>query len=254
MPNLTKTELRWGYLPHDAFASEETLVIAQGALTLVEGTAVLVLHTPIDPVPAHVVEQARDAVHAILLSSLLRNRTPCRLNESVTTHQVSDAGVSSNIVTGTGALVVTSATVAASIEIRDKFGVVISNSGQLQRQATHDSLSAMYPKVLRSPTLRALLQSYGRSIEDVDNEFVHLYEINDALIKQFGSLALAAAAFPGAACNLRTLGKLANFLPLEQGRHRGSHAGNLRPATVGELEDIRTAALALITGFAATVV
>lgn len=127
MRNLIRTELRWGYAPHDVFASEETFVIAQGTLTLLEGAARLVSHTPIDPVPVHVVEQARYTVRAILMTALLGNRRPCRLNESVTTHQVSDTGVSSNIITGTGALVVTGATVAASIEIRDEFGVVVSN-------------------------------------------------------------------------------------------------------------------------------
>jgi len=254
MPNLARTELRWGYSPEDLFAGEETFAIPQGTLTLAAGAAMLVLHTPIDPVPTHLVEQARDTVYAILMSALLGSRRPCQLNESVTTHQVSDTGVSSTIVAGTGVLVAKGVTVTATIEVHDKFGVVISNSEQLQRRAMHDAMLAIYPKIQRSATLRTLLQSFMRSIEDVDNELVHLYEINDALKVHFGSLNPAAAAFPGAANHLRTLGKFANFLPLAQGRHRGSHAGNLRPATDRELEDMRNAALALIRGFATTVV
>jgi hypothetical protein len=225
MPNLAKTELRWGYSPQDLFPGQEAFAVPQGDLTLDGGTALLVLHTPMDPVPAHVVEQARDAVYAILMSALLGYGRPCRLNESVTTHQVSDTGVSRNIIAGTGALVATGVTVLATIEVRDKFGVVVSNSEQLQRQIVHDSILAIYPKIQRSATLRTLLQSYERSIEDVDNEFIHLYEIKDALKKHFGTLAQAATAIPGAANNLSTLGKFANSLPLAQGRHRGSHVG-----------------------------
>jgi hypothetical protein len=254
MPNVAKTELRWGYSPEDLFASGETFSISQGALTLAGGTASLVLLAPVDPVPTHMVEQARDTVYAILMGALVAYRRPCRLTESVTTHQVSDTGVSSTIIAGSGALVATGVAVIASVQVHDKFGAVIGNSEQLKRQAVRDSILAIYPKIQRSATLRRLLQSYERSIEDVDNEFIHLYEIKDALKHHFGSQARAEAAFPGAATNLRTLGKLANFLPLAQGRHRGSHVGNLRPATVGELDDIRSAALALIRGFATTVV
>jgi hypothetical protein len=162
--------------------------------------------------------------------------------------------VSRTIIAGTGALVATGVTVLATIQVHDKFGVVISDSDQLQRQTLHDSILAIYPKIQQSATLRTLLQSYERSIEDVDNEFIHLYEIKDALKDHFGSLAQAAAAFSGAANNLSTLGKFANFLPLAQGRHRGAHAGNLRPASTQELEEGRRAALALIRGFATTVV
>jgi hypothetical protein len=184
----------------------------------------------------------------------LEYRRPCRLNESVTIHQVSDTGVSRTIITGTGALVATGVTVVATIQVHDKSGVAIGDSEQLRRQTLHDSILAIHPKIQRSATLRTILQSYERSIEDVANEFTHVYEIKDALKKHFGSLAQAAAAIPGAAKNLSTLGKFANSLPLAQGRHRGLHAGNLRPATVRELEEIRSAALALIRGFATTVI
>lgn len=254
MSNLAKTELRWGYSPEDLFFGAETFSVPHGALTLASGTAVLVLRAPMDPVSELIIEQGRDAVHAILMGALLVSRRPCRLNESVTTHQVSDTGVSSHIIAGSGALVARSATVAVSVQVHDKFRVLISNSEQLQRQAMHESILAIHPKIMRSATLRSLLQSYERSIEDSENELVHLYEIHDALKVHFGSQAQAEAAFPGAATNLRTLGKFANFLPLAQGRHRGSHAGNLRPATVQELGDMRSAALALIRGFAATIV
>ena len=34
MPNLAKTELRWGYSPQDLFSGQEAFAIPQGALTL----------------------------------------------------------------------------------------------------------------------------------------------------------------------------------------------------------------------------
>ena len=232
-----------GDTPPGLVCRRGTFSISQGALTLAGGTASLVLRAPVDPVPTHVVEHARDTVYAILMGALVAYRRPCRLNESVTAHQVSDTGVSSTIVAGTGALVATGVAVIATVEVHDKFGVVIGNSEQLKRQAVRDSMLAIYPKIQRSATLRTLLQSYERSIEDVDNEFIHLYEIKDAQ-RTLWQPCSGRVGFPWGRNSLRTLGKFANFLPLAQGRHRTRIArGKLRPATVGELEDIRGAAL-----------
>lgn len=98
-------------------------------------------------------------------------------------------------------------------------------------------------------TLAHMLQSYQKSVDDPDNELVHLYEIRDALNQHFGSKKKAIKQLQIKESTWDEIGKLANALPLKQGRHRGSSVGQLREATQTELREARTAARNLIESY-----
>jgi hypothetical protein len=97
--------------------------------------------------------------------------------------------------------------------------------------------------------LPLLLRSYTAAVNDPDNELVHLYEIRDALVKEFGGERATREALGVCRSDWSRFGQLCNHEPLRQGRHRGKTASVLRDATDGELEEARGVALAMIESY-----
>ena len=131
--------------------------------------------------------------------------------------------------------------------ITDKDGNVVSDTKQ-DRLDKQKWLSETIDRYRNTDiTLDCILKSYQMSISDSNNEFVHLYEIRDALSSRFGNNQNDAIK---ALCLTKkqwsTIGILANEKPLEQGRHRGKSAGMLRSADSTELEEARRAMSNLI--------
>jgi hypothetical protein len=83
-------------------------------------------------------------------------------------------------------------------------------------------------------------------VKDSDNEFVHPYEIRDSLSERLGSKKSAIKKLGVTSNEWDEIGKLANALPLKQGRHRGKAVGALRDAEIAELEKARKSAAYLI--------
>jgi len=136
----------------------------------------------------------------------------------------------------------------------DETGRVICDDTRAERIAEQtDMLSLFLGKMPQAPALRSMLQSYSHSIDDPDNEFVHLYEIRDALSKHFGDDKAARAALGIASDEWRRVGCLANKAPVTQGRHRGKKYDGLRSATPGELAEMREIVKRWIIAFANSV-
>lgn len=95
-------------------------------------------------------------------------------------------------------------------------------------------------------TLDTIIKSNLKSVTDRDNEFVHLYEIRDALSAKFGGEKKAKKELGIYDEEWKVIGKLANNQPLMQGRHRGKFVGSLRAAEPLELEAARKSAENLI--------
>lgn len=98
-------------------------------------------------------------------------------------------------------------------------------------------------------TLAHMLQSYKRSVNDLDNELVHLYEIREALVQCYGSKKKVIKELQIKECVWDELGRLANALPLKQGRHRGCAVGQLREASQAELSNARAIGRDLIKSY-----
>jgi hypothetical protein len=98
----------------------------------------------------------------------------------------------------------------------------------------------------RHPVIKGMVDSYNTAINDPKNELIHLFEIPDAAKKHFGRGVTACAALNFKLNDWNRLSKLANYEPLEQGRHRGTHHGALRPATEEELVEARTIARRIV--------
>ena len=138
-----------------------------------------------------------------------------------------------------------------SVDIRatDRNGNVVydSRKERIKRQTELADLAEKHGS--RDPLARSILASYHAAVEDPDNELVHLYEIRDALAKEFGGEKQACNEL-GIGRGIRSeLGRLADNEPIKQGRHRGKFAGKLRDATESELERGREIARNLVTAY-----
>lgn len=136
--------------------------------------------------------------------------------------------------------------------VNNSSGNVITDSRAERAAKGTAFLDALVSKIPRSAVLRALLESYSRSVSDPANELVHLFEIRDALQRQYNGKLRAQKALGITDNQWSAFGKLTNVEPVEQGRHRGKHAAR-RPATKKELAEARDFARRCIEAFATTV-
>ncbi len=87
--------------------------------------------------------------------------------------------------------------------------------------------------------LRGMLSSLARATADPRNELVHVYELRDALAREFSGDRNAIKGLGLSSSSWARLGFLANGAPIHQGRHRGEHGEALRDATAAELSEAR---------------
>lgn len=102
-----------------------------------------------------------------------------------------------------------------------------------------------------NPIIRRMLDSFDASIRYPGNELVYLYEVCDALQTNFRGEKKARKALGISKSDRSALTELANSKPLNQGRHRGQHAGRLRNATTEELAEARKIAREMIAKYMA---
>lgn len=98
-------------------------------------------------------------------------------------------------------------------------------------------------------TARKLLDSFDAAVRDPKNELIHLYEVWDALQKEFRGKEKAQSTLGISVHERSRFGRLANIEPLNQGRHRGQHAGSLRDATSEELDEAREIARHMLASY-----
>jgi hypothetical protein len=125
----------------------------------------------------------------------------------------------------------------------DKDGNVIAD-GQTEKMK---SLVDLVSKHYKDEVLKSLLRSHKASVDDPDNELVHLYEIRDALFRKFGRKSESTLNISHD--DWSDFGLLCNNESLRQGRHRGESCGPLRNATDAELSEARRIAQAMIEGY-----
>jgi hypothetical protein len=94
-----------------------------------------------------------------------------------------------------------------------------------------------------------MLDSYDRSLKDISNALVHLYEVRDAMASEFGGEKKACKRLGIKPADWDTLGRLANHEPISEGRHRGKQPPS-RNAAPDELKEARTIAKIIIESYA----
>lgn len=228
--------LEWTYTPTDFFEEEDAgWSTDRYQISLTEGKALASFEPEVfQSQPSLEQEIQNRLVNRFLANQLFVSRrfTLSAQPDVVTSGPNGERGVTIRV--AAAAIAVSSA--SADVIIKDKDGRVISDTKQerLDRKRHLASLTTQHEPT--DPTLSAILRSYQAAINDPDNFLVHLYEIRDALKKRFGKEKIAIDSIDISNNRWEDLGILASTRPLRQGRHRGSHAGNLRNATKEETD------------------
>jgi hypothetical protein len=125
------------------------------------------------------------------------------------------------------------------IQVRDADGNVVFDSKQdrIQEKLRVAELSSKYRK--SNPVVASIFSSYDAAVDDPDNELVHLYEVRDALVHEFGNEKAVQSTLGITPADWSRFGRPANADPLRQGRHTGKNPGQLRDATAEELQEAR---------------
>lgn len=130
--------------------------------------------------------------------------------------------------------------------VKDKDGKIVSDTKR-ERLDKQKRFASLLDKHRHSDAkLDQMLKSYQKSVRDPANELVHLYEIRDSLSMRFGTKKNAIQKLGITIAEWEEIGKMANILPLKQGRHRGKAVGSLRDAEIAELEKARNSVAYLI--------
>jgi hypothetical protein len=86
----------------------------------------------------------------------------------------------------------------------------------------------------------------GNAIKYPENEFSYLYEVREALSKEFGGEKSVINTLAIDKKDYKELGRLANHEPVRQSRHRGVNVKDLRDASQDELIQARSIARQMI--------
>ena len=127
----------------------------------------------------------------------------------------------------------------------DAAGNVISDSKADRIKKTNELMQLAAKYALTDETTDAILRSYSAAVVDSQNEFIHLYEIVDALRRRFSGKDKAQAALK-VGDDWDRLHRISNDEPYNQGRHRGAHVGKLQDAPKEVLHEARGIARDLI--------
>lgn len=244
-----KTEFDFHYEPADFFEAPVALALKHGNLSAENGKALYVLSIPVDPLPEGLREEVRGEVERVFKLRQMLVRRPFEVQGPNLT-QYSQGGGGRTIYVGTAETLCMAGTV--DVVVKNAAGIVTHDS-RAERIAAHNAfITSLLPK-LGDGVLLAMVNSFCKATEDLDNELVHLFEVRDAAESLFGGPMAARAALTVPRRDWDDLGRIACDEPLRQGRHRGIHATRLRDATPEELERARSVARKIIEAYAARV-
>jgi hypothetical protein len=95
---ITKTELRWSYVPADLFEPDTQVLTSVGNWTFGDGFAHLQLPAPLDPVPSNLIDARTEVVEQMLSARAFDVGRSTQIVGHANTYHHSAAGVSQVIV------------------------------------------------------------------------------------------------------------------------------------------------------------
>ena len=244
MPKNTKIILEWNYSPKDFFEKKTKIDTNQYEMVIDNGKITVTIDGEIYDDNPSIREQLNNFLEDRFLGAQLVNRKPYELSKSSLCRNYPDGKKNYEASVETLGVVVSVGTL--DVIAKDAEGNVISDSKQ-DRINKREHFAELSEKYRRSDTTAdGILVSFDKSVRDPANELVHLYEILDALKNKFNGKDAARKILGIKEGQWNRLGILANSEPLNQGRHRGGRLGDLRDATLSELNEAREIAIEMI--------
>jgi len=239
--------LEWNYSPENYF--EEDILINRDNYEILISTGKV--EARINPEYYEKQNNLRDILHERLndrfLGAQLFAHKPYELSRASMYRLHPDGR--KDITLFVGSCVMTMSVGNVDLVVKDKEGNIVADSKR-ERIDKKKELAELAEKYSATDALVTfLLGSYNASVTDPENELVHLYEIRDALSKEFSGESRTREILGLSKPKWSRLGKLANNEPIKQGRHRGQSLGALRNATNEELQEARKIASTFIEAY-----
>jgi hypothetical protein len=238
--------VEWSYKPEDYFEGPFEQDLGQYQLALESGRATATLSGESYDADPAIIDRIFDHVYALFLGAQVNDHKSFSISRSGRrmVRERDDGGRDVFLQAHMAGLLVTAGKV--DLIVTDAAGNIIvdTKAERIRERGEIAQLAARYR--LQDPTTASILDSYASAVREPDSELVRLYEIIDALRRRFGTEEKAIATLGLSGNKWKILRKLANSEPLNQGRHRGSHIGQLRDATSAELNEARSVAKLLI--------
>jgi len=244
MSKVLTVQLEWKYSPESYLEEPISILFEGGDLEIKDGIAVANIDPEAFNADSSILEDLTRQIESRLHAVQIMTHKDFELSKPSRTDIREDG--KKNYFLEVEPCVFTMSAGAIDLIVKDKDGNVVSDSKKerLDKQKQFASLVGKHRAT--DATLDQMLKSYQKSVRDPSNELVHLYEIRDSLSDRFGSKKNAVKELDITNDEWNEIGKLANSLPLKQGRHRGKAVGKLRDAEPVELEKARESVALLI--------
>ncbi len=241
-----RIEVEWTYSPEDLFEEESLLVFGEYGCRVANGRVVVVLlpRQYAGEATLDVPDEHLDFAHQ---GAAVRRHCAYELSTHVVHTAYRDGR--QDVVIGPRAAISVASAVSADIVIQDSSGRAIHSTRHVRATETREWAERIAALAVGSPLLKSLTDFYYEAVLDPDHEPVHLYATRDALSKAFGTATQARRALRIRECEWGELGRLADAVPLQQGRHAGKSAGQLRDAESYELDRARRIARMMICAY-----
>ena len=244
MSKVVTVQLEWKYSP-ETYLEEPISISFEGAdLEIEDGVAIARIDPDLYHTDSSIREDLTRQIESRLHAVQIMTHRDFELSKPSRT-DIRENGTKDHFLE-VESCVITMSVGTVDLIIKDKDGNVVSDTKKerLDRQKYFASLLDKHRN--SDATLDQMLKSYQKSVKDPENELVHLYEIRDSLSERFGSKQSAIRKLGITSNEWDEIGRLANSLPLNQGRHRGKAVGALRDAEIAELEKARKSVACLV--------
>ena len=244
-----KIVLEWTYKPENYVEEPYQIQGVDYVIDIENGKAKVILDSKYENYDDNkaIVKLINCDLNNYLKSIQIITRKPYKLFMSSEIHFRSDGR--REIIVSTDAYIDSSSVSMDFLQI-DKDKKIIRDSRQ-ERLDEMRKYIELTRKHIADPTLEAIMQSFNAALNDPDNEFLHLYEIRDALSNRFKDETKVNKKLKISNTEWRKFGELtsSNNYPVKQSRHRGNFVGELRDATIEELTEARQIAAAMIKSY-----
>jgi hypothetical protein len=246
-----KTVLEWRYEPPTYFEAPVSRRSRDYDLAISDGVAMATLCCPKDPVPEPLRQEIESRIHNELLARQLLIHQKYTLHIPTIRQERSDGSRGVTVMMQGVACIAAVGT--PDIVVKDAQGRITKDTKAERIAEDKKFIEAIAGAAQKHPLVTQLLESYRAAVDDPKNEFLHLYEIRDALVLHFGTRTEAWTRLGVSQGDWKRFETLTNVEPVHQSRHRGKLHGQLRAATPSELKEARGLARKLIESFARAV-
>lgn len=229
----TKLALEWTYTPEDFFEQEIEIDSEEYSVKIGMGSIRTVLLKSIES--EEYFNKIQEEMCDVFKSVQLENHSIFELSNYIIVNIKPDGTETKNIITNINLTFKTA--VEYTISNANGISIVDSVENRKNKKLLLAKNTSEYCK--KDQVFKNIVGSFSNSISDNENCFFHLYEILDSLTKTFGSVKRTQKILGITALKWNRLGKLSNYEPLIEGRHRGKNIGFLRNATIQELKEAR---------------